>query len=189
MLLSLPPMNFPLIRLPFFNSNESAGASAATKHMARTIPQFCLKLMLSSRLSFVVVSASRNRSRWVAGFVPISRGRYRDSSDRSGFSYCIPDSIFSRRASAYGYPISCEQHSRHHSHNASSALPTRIGNRLANDRRIRTEGHSVHSSHSELCRRMLCPLMQLAAHEKHFGELAEQLQRHVMRRHQPVEEA
>src|ERR1700751_1128249 len=46
MLLSLPPMNFPLIPLPFFNSNESAGASPATKHMARTIPQFCLKLIV-----------------------------------------------------------------------------------------------------------------------------------------------
>src|SRR5208282_2973946 len=48
--LSVPPMNLPLIRLPFFSSKVSAHARDATSHRATTKPQFSLKFTLNPPL-------------------------------------------------------------------------------------------------------------------------------------------
>src|SRR6266478_5854949 len=48
--LSVPPMNLPLIRLPFFSSKESAHARDAPSHRAMTNPQFSFNLTLTSPL-------------------------------------------------------------------------------------------------------------------------------------------
>src|ERR1700730_12677095 len=48
--LSVPPMNLPLIRLPFFSSKESAHARDAPSHRAMTNPQFTLNFTLTSPL-------------------------------------------------------------------------------------------------------------------------------------------
>src|ERR1700758_3585386 len=43
--LSVPPMNLPLIRLPFFSSKESAHARDAPSHRVMTKPQFSFNFM------------------------------------------------------------------------------------------------------------------------------------------------
>src|SRR5207302_4207730 len=48
--LSVPPMNLPLIRLPFFSSKESAHARDAPSHSAMTNPQFSFNFTLASPL-------------------------------------------------------------------------------------------------------------------------------------------
>jgi hypothetical protein len=48
--LSVPPMNLPLIRLPFFSSKESAHATDVDRHSAMTNPQFNLNFMMTSPL-------------------------------------------------------------------------------------------------------------------------------------------
>src|SRR5882724_2667603 len=48
--LSVPPMNLPLIRLPFFSSKESAHARDAPSHRATTNPQFSFNFTLTSPL-------------------------------------------------------------------------------------------------------------------------------------------
>src|ERR1700760_1787386 len=48
--LSVPPMNLPLIRLPFFSSKESAHARDAPSHRAMTNPQFSFNFTLTSPL-------------------------------------------------------------------------------------------------------------------------------------------
>src|SRR5271165_5933793 len=48
MLVWVPPMNLPLIRLPFFNSKESALAANAATHRATITPQICLAFITSS---------------------------------------------------------------------------------------------------------------------------------------------
>src|ERR1700751_5278996 len=47
---SVPPMNLPLIRLPFFSSKESAHARDAPSHRAMTNPQFSFNFTLTSPL-------------------------------------------------------------------------------------------------------------------------------------------
>jgi len=46
--LSVPPMNLPLIRLPFFSSKESAHAIDAIKYSPMTTPQFNLNFLMTS---------------------------------------------------------------------------------------------------------------------------------------------
>jgi hypothetical protein len=82
---------------------------------------------------------------------------------------------FQQKGVGLALSTSRKQFSRRHSRNSASALPSRIGKHLANDKRIRAEGQSIRSPHRELRRRMLCPLMQLTAGAKHFVKLAEQL--------------
>src|SRR5580658_2575578 len=48
--LSVPPMNLPLIKLPFFSSKESAHARDVPSHRAMTNPQFSLDFTLISPL-------------------------------------------------------------------------------------------------------------------------------------------
>src|SRR5258705_6406029 len=48
--LSVPRMNLPLIRLPFFSSKESAHARDAPSHRAMTNPQFRFNFTLTSPL-------------------------------------------------------------------------------------------------------------------------------------------
>src|SRR5215471_6723617 len=46
MLFWSPPVNLPLITLPFFSSKESAIAADATTHIAKTNPNFCTRFIL-----------------------------------------------------------------------------------------------------------------------------------------------
>jgi hypothetical protein len=57
-------MNLPLIKLPFFNSKESATAAEATRHMAKTNPNLCLQfIMISPGYRFELISFFRGASR------------------------------------------------------------------------------------------------------------------------------
>src|SRR5271166_2384502 len=48
MLVSVPPMKLPLIRLPFFNSKESARAATAATHRATIVAHICFAFITSS---------------------------------------------------------------------------------------------------------------------------------------------
>jgi hypothetical protein len=62
--LSVPPMNLPLIRLPFFSFKESAYPRDALSHRAMTNPQFSFNFTLtfpsSSRLGWLGISRTVN---------------------------------------------------------------------------------------------------------------------------------
>src|SRR5215831_6410101 len=52
MLFRSPPVNLPLITLPFFSSNESAIAAVTTRHITKTNRNICIRFIL-----FVLCSA------------------------------------------------------------------------------------------------------------------------------------
>ena len=64
------------------------------------------------------------------------------------FRSFLQHSRFHFQQKSVGLPLSTsrKQFSRRHSRNSASALPSRIGKHLANDRRIRAEGQSIRSS-------------------------------------------
>src|SRR5271157_3108262 len=86
MLVWVPPMNSPLIRLPFFNSKESARAVTAATHRATIAPHICFPFITSSpvySLFYVAfepggwlfagrLMADRVRPEWLSGSLPSS---------------------------------------------------------------------------------------------------------------------
>jgi hypothetical protein len=125
------------------------------------------------------VVASRSRSAAAgAGFLPFPAAGSSILILLEPFRSFLQHSRFHFQQKGVGLPLflSRKQFSRHHSRDTASAIPVRIGNHLARDRRVRTGGQSIRSSHSELCRRMFYPLLQLTAGDQHFTRLAEQLQ-------------
>jgi hypothetical protein len=74
MLFWFPPMNLPLIKLPLFNSKESATAAEATRHIAKTNPNFCLQfIMICPGYRFELICFFRGARRFCAGTLLLSR--------------------------------------------------------------------------------------------------------------------
>src|SRR5215468_9661406 len=69
MLVWVPPMNLPVIRLPFFNSKESARAATTATHRATIAPQICFVFITSSPLYSL---ADRVRPEQLSGSLPSS---------------------------------------------------------------------------------------------------------------------
>src|SRR5580692_8490929 len=64
--LSVPPMNLPLIRLPFFSSKESAQARDPPSHSAMTNPQCRFDFtLISPLLHFFLLVARLIRFEWL----------------------------------------------------------------------------------------------------------------------------
>src|SRR5215831_19164856 len=76
MLFWSPPMNLPLITLPFFSSKESATAAGTTTHITKTNPNFCTRFILLVLYLLSVVSFRPERlPRQRAGIVDGRTGR------------------------------------------------------------------------------------------------------------------
>src|SRR5215831_4645518 len=56
MLVWVPPMNFPLIKLPFFNSSESARTTTAARHIERITTHICLVFITEFSCIFPVLN-------------------------------------------------------------------------------------------------------------------------------------
>src|SRR6266436_1730146 len=73
--LSVPPMNLPLIRLPFFSSKESAHARDAPSHRAMTSPQVSFNFTLTfSSSAFLFPSRGSSRLECLGISRPYSPG-------------------------------------------------------------------------------------------------------------------
>ena len=106
MLVWVPSMNLPLIRLPFFNSKESARAAAAATHRATITPQICFAFITSSPVyslcyvafkpgSFLLPGLRRIILRWSLPFANSNPVRiFLEIDGLAGLP--APDQLFSR---------------------------------------------------------------------------------------------
>src|SRR5215831_962859 len=88
MLFRSPPVNLPLITLPFFSSNESAIAAVTTRHITKTNRNICIRFIL-----FVLCSAMTYlHNHWALWMIALAGDFYvfAPASRHAWLQYCWP---------------------------------------------------------------------------------------------------